>query len=362
MDMITCNVCSDIFRPRVLQKGERLMNDKSIKKVAFLVNTVILFLVFGLMGFFIMFDITFLTYFSIPTAMIYIVGYFLIKKDRLELYVRMVYFWLTLYMGLTTLCLGYGYGFHLYCLSMIPIIFVTEYLSYKIEGKPIPSVKVSIAIAVFYLICTGYVSYKGPIYDRDQSIAAFFWIFNAMIVFGFLIYYSNYLIRLVIYSENKLKDMALRDRLTGLYNRHYMLNYLEGLSKDDSAGVLAMADIDDFKKINDVYGHNAGDMVLESVSDKMTEVCTGCEISRWGGEEFLMYIPYKDPFYAEDLLEKLRVAIKDEEYTFEDKKINVTLTLGMSLRPVGFGIDEWIQDVDNKLYIGKKSGKNCLIK
>ena len=101
------------------------MDTKKAQKITYIVNTVILILVFGLMGFFYMCHATFLVYFSIPTAFVYIIGFYLIYSEKLDFYVRIVYLWLTLYMCTTTLCLGYNFGFHLYCMSMIPVIFVT---------------------------------------------------------------------------------------------------------------------------------------------------------------------------------------------------------------------------------------------
>ena len=332
----------------------------AVKKVTFLLNTVILLLVFGLMAFFTMCDVPFLTVFSVPTAMVYIIGYYLIHTGRLNLYVRMIYFWLTLYMGLTTLCLGYGYGFHLYCFSMIPIIFATEYLGHKLNMKCIKAIPVSIVIAVFYLACTGYVAYYGPIYERDQRYAAFFWSFNALTVFGFIIYYSNYMIKTIISSEDKLLEAAHTDRLTELHNRHYMLKYLNSLEIKDGNFTLAMSDIDSFKKINDTYGHNAGDEVLKAVSDKMREICTECEISRWGGEEFLLLFSC-EPDTAAMILEKLRKALESEPVIFDGISIKVTITIGIAESDSSYSIDQWIQEADNKLYFGKNSGKNRVV-
>ena len=106
-----------------------------LKKLTRLINTIILVMVFGLMGFFAISKATFMVWFSIPTALVYILGFFLIQNDRLDIYLRMVYGWLTLYMSLATVCLGYEFGFHLYCMSMIPIIFYTEYMAYKLGRK-----------------------------------------------------------------------------------------------------------------------------------------------------------------------------------------------------------------------------------
>ena len=336
------------------------MKSNDVKKTAFLVNAVILALVFGLMGFFIMCDADFLTYFSIPTAAVYVFGFFLISRDKLDIYVWMVYFWLTLYMSVTTLFLGYGYGFHLYCFSMIPVMFVTEYLSYKLHRRSMKAMTVSYIIAASYILCTGYVAYFGPLYERDQKYAAFFWIFNALIVFSFLIYYTNYMIKAVILSEEKLIEAAHIDRLTGLYNRHYMLDRLNSLPADEKQSLIAMADIDNFKRINDTYGHNGGDEVLKIIAQKLRSECKGCETARWGGEEFLILSEEPLPD-GKAMLESLRRSVESETVSFEGEEITVTITIGMAVRDIDQEVEKWIQSADSKLYFGKNSGKNRVI-
>ena len=336
------------------------MQLNNIRKIANTINSVILIMVFGLMGFFKMCDVDFLVYFSIPTAMVYIIGYILINKGMLTAYVRMVYFWLTFYMCVTTVCLGYTYGFHLYCFSMIPIAFVTEYMAYKLGTKGTKAMYMSIAISIMYIFCTGYVGIYGPVFYRDQKYAAFFWMFNAAIVFFFLIFYSSYLINMIITSEEKLKEIAHKDRLTKLYNRHYMIDHLESLPDGPDAGYLAMADIDNFKKINDVYGHNAGDLILKTVAEKLNGFCSGSVTSRWGGEEFLIYLP-ADGHDVLAVLDKVREEISKNVVHFEDKDISVTVTIGLYRRRDGQTIDEWVQQVDKNLYIGKNNGKNKVV-
>lgn len=336
------------------------MNITSIKKLTFVVNTVILILVFGLMFFFHLCNATFLTIFSIPTAVVYIIGYYLIHKEKLDIYVWIVYFWLTLYMGLTTICLGYSNGFHLYCFSMIPTIFVTEYMAYKLKKKSMKALHVSFAIAIFYLICTSYVSYFGPVYETNRNIATFLWIFNAISVFGFLIFYSNYLIKSITQSEEKLTEMAHMDRLTGLYNRHYMLRQLETVSVEQSGCFLAMVDIDFFKKINDSYGHNGGDKVLKAISELIKNECCNCTVSRWGGEEFLIFSASSLPD-GKEMLENLRKKVEETAIQFDGQDIYATITVGMSNKKSWQSIDLWIQDADNKLYQGKHNGRNVVI-
>lgn len=335
------------------------MEQDSVKKVAYIVNAVILLLVFGLMSFFSICKVTFMVWFSIPTAAIYLVGFVLIHRNRLAWYVRMVYFWLTLYMLCSTVCLGYGYGFHLYCFSMIPIIFVTEYISFKLGKTRLNAVIISMCIAAAYLTGTGYTAYFGSVYDLDQRTSAFFWVFNALCVFGFLIYYTRYLISNVISSEKKLVEIAHMDQLTQMYNRHYMLTCLEGLPQDATA-CLAIADIDNFKHINDTYGHNAGDVVLKTVAQKMKQACEGCTVGRWGGEEFLILAP-RLPEDTQVMLDNMRKLIAQEPVAFEEQRIPVTLTIGFTPRSRSLSIDEWVQEADKRLYIGKNNGKNQVV-
>ena len=334
---------------------------EEIKKLTYSINTVILLLVFGLAGFFALCHATFLVWFSIPTAMVYIIGYYLISREKLDVYVRMVYFWLTLYMCTTTVCLGYRFGFHLYCLSMIPIIFYTEYMAKKLGRKTINTVLASGNIVVAYLLSTGYASYTSPVYAVDERIAGVFWIFNSGVVLFFLIFYSGIMLKMITASENQLTDIAHTDRLTGLYNRHFMITKLETTLKEDKPQFIAMADIDHFKKINDTYGHNTGDYVLENVARIMKDVCKDCEISRWGGEEFVILSDGEADKDGVALLEKLRKAIESEDFFFEDQHIKVTITAGIASANDHTSVDLWVNDADEKLYFGKNNGRNRVV-
>ena len=335
------------------------MEAKNIGKLTYTVNTVILGLVVGLMIFFNICKATILVYFSIPTIFVYIVGYVLIYKKKLGLYVWLVYIWITIYMSLATICLGYKYGFHLYSLSMIPIIYYTNYIAYKLGQNRVKSAIFSFIIITSYMTCTIFVSFNGPIYEGNNIYEAVFWITNSIIVFWFLIFYTKRLIKTTIDSEEKLREMSLVDRLTGLYNRHYMMDKLETVADRNDNEVVAIIDIDDFKKINDKYGHNAGDYVLQHLSQVMRENCPDSVISRWGGEEFLLLI--NDNKNAIDMMEKLRATVEKTDFKYEKQSIKVSVTIGLADRGNETSIDKWVQNADDKLYKGKNSGKNVVI-
>ncbi|SDX84218.1 diguanylate cyclase (GGDEF) domain-containing protein [Ruminococcaceae bacterium YAD3003] len=327
-----------------------------LKKLTRLINTIILVMVFCLMGFFAISKATFMVWFSIPTALVYILGFFLIQNDRLDVYLRMVYGWLTLYMSLATVCLGYEFGFHLYCMSMIPIIFYTEYMAYKLGRKRVPAIVYSGLVIICYLLSTGYSSYFSPIYSVDGKISMLFWLVNSVIVLGFVTFYSYIMIDMTIKSDKLLTERANKDYLTKLYNRNYTMDKIKDAFADGQLYYIAMIDIDNFKRINDTYGHSAGDVVLKKVASVMETVCSDSTVARWGGEEFLIL-----SLTGSELIEKLRDEIENTPVEFEDQKIKVTVTAGVSSRE-GFGsVDKWIIAADEKLYYGKNNGKNRVV-
>ena len=332
------------------------MQYEDIKKLTYKINALILIMVFFLMGGFALCKATFLVWFSIPTALVYVYGFYLIRNDRLGKYVRIVYLWLTLYMSLTTLFLGNKFGFHLYTMSMIPILFTTEYLAYKVKSRKIETTFYAIPVVVMYMVSTIHAAYIGPVYDIDPIYAGFFWFSNSLVVIGLLTYYARLLIRQIIESDKKQTERANTDFLTHLYNRHFMMKRLNEAYDDDKDHYIAMIDVDDFKKINDIYGHSAGDEVLKKIAEAMNDVCRDCKVSRWGGEEFLILT---DEGSAP--IEKLRKAVEDIRLEYEGQIINVTITAGVEEKDKSKALNKWIVAADEKLYQGKQNGKNTVV-
>ena len=153
-----------------------------------------------------------------------------------------------------------------------------------------------------------------------------------------------------------LTERANKDYLTKLYNRNYTMDKIKDAFADGQLYYIAMIDIDNFKRINDTYGHSAGDVVLKKVASVMETVCSDSTVARWGGEEFLIL-----SLTGPELIEKLRDEIENTPVEFEDQKIKVTVTAGVSSRE-GFGsVDKWIIAADEKLYYGKNNGKNRVV-
>ena len=163
-----------------------------------------------------------------------------------------------------------------------------------------------------------------------------------------------------------IKDLIYNDPLTGLYNRRAGRNELskymdkaDGQAKD--VVTIALGDIDFFKKVNDTYGHECGDMVLVTVSEMMKRYLKDRGFcSRWGGEEFLLV--YKgDLQTVKDNLESMMEELRQLTFTYEEHSFSVTMTFGLTQYQTGDSVDGLVKKADDLLYRGKSGGRNQIV-
>ena len=164
----------------------------------------------------------------------------------------------------------------------------------------------------------------------------------------------------------ELEKYVNYDTLTHLLNRRSMSNYLEAAHRHARTGkatfCLLMIDIDDFKKVNDTYGHDCGDEVLKYVAGTVsTGVRKNDNVFRWGGEEILVLIN-ADEDRAVAVAERIRHNIeKNIVHYRDDLLVQVTVTIGVSSYKGNKSIQEMMEDADAKLYYGKRNGKNQVV-
>lgn len=158
---------------------------------------------------------------------------------------------------------------------------------------------------------------------------------------------------------------ALRDPLTGLFNRGFFFEgihqAMEHLKRDGEAFAVAMLDLDDFKRVNDTYGHRMGDLVLQKVAKVLMRGLRPYDTAaRFGGEEFVIILRGIERDIALRIVERLRTSIHDLDFPVENgETVHVTATFGLVMvREAGRGLDEVIETVDRAMYEGKRSGKN----
>lgn len=222
-----------------------------------------------------------------------------------------------------------------------------------------------IDIALFIIIIT-------MIMFITTSVATYSTEFKLRLIYSFLT--VTFLSALYEYSRmqsykhilelsNKYQQLAHYDPLTQLSNRRHALDIL----KREQARVLRnqeplsiiLCDVDHFKKINDKFGHNAGDAVLVELAALFTESIREQDcVARWGGEEFLFILPQTPPKNAHVFAEKIKGRVQNHLFDDENNSIALTISMGISQLHSNHNIDEVINIADKYLYQAKDAGRN----
>ncbi len=154
------------------------------------------------------------------------------------------------------------------------------------------------------------------------------------------------------------------DDLTQLPNRALFYSILEKeyakLIREDNKNCIVFVDIDHFKKVNDTYGHPAGDIVLKKIAEKLSlSIRAYDSIGRYGGEEFLIFLPKTHIIEAKEIIERIRKKIQDLVININSElSINVTCSFGLSSFTLDKSLSEIIQNADKALYMAKENGRN----
>jgi two-component system cell cycle response regulator len=167
----------------------------------------------------------------------------------------------------------------------------------------------------------------------------------------------------IVELEEKLRLQATRDPLTGLLNRAAILERLTlelaRSSREETSISVGMADLDHFKRVNDTYGHAAGDAVLRETAARMVAKLRPYDlIGRYGGEEFIFVFPQCDAAKAGAIAERLRVFISDEPVTFGSRGLIVTASIGIASSLGSRNADLLIREADTALFRAKHGGRN----
>jgi diguanylate cyclase (GGDEF)-like protein len=170
-----------------------------------------------------------------------------------------------------------------------------------------------------------------------------------------------------VIALDNLRQDSVRDSLTGCFNRAHALDVLEGnLRRANRTGFpvsIMMIDVDDFKRINDRYGHVPGDAVLTAVADQLHDMLRQSDLRcRLGGDEFLVILPDTPLEDAMRVAESVRHAIEEVVIPSVRGKVKITASIGVAAAACGGSVDvpAFIDRADVALYRAKQAGRNCV--
>ncbi|WP_165942924.1 GGDEF domain-containing protein [Marinomonas flavescens] len=165
-------------------------------------------------------------------------------------------------------------------------------------------------------------------------------------------------------NTEKFRRLSTIDNLTDIYNRRYFFEISQDIIlssyMERKKASLLMIDVDHFKKVNDNYGHHAGDFILMSLVKEIEAIIRKEDIfARIGGEEFAILLNHTSLYDAKSIAEKIRISIENEIFYYNTTQIKITLSIGLSdLNEENTLIEHLYKKADQQLYIAKKKGRN----
>ena len=344
------------------------------------------------------FKVMFLAYFNIGSVLFYIttgiIAGFEKAAHHFMTLVSLIFSEIVIHAVLCTIFLGVDVVFILYPICSLPVfvyymffytkrsIFLRAIIIYIVSS--ILMLGMSVALAEInggtILSSIAVLSRQEKTIFRVVNIT-----FATIMLYGFtMMFYVE--MSILMNKQRKLteelKFTATHDALTGLTNRRSFWDYFENNEtiRNNKHYSIAMGDLDNFKSINDTYGHGCGDLVLKSVAQIIINSTTSDEIvCRWGGEEMvIVFAGERSAGY--NRLEGIRKQIEALCLTYEGLSVNVTMTFGfadceeisraisenelndaLDTSSVRVGIESLISMADKRLYVGKRSGKNKIV-
>ena len=311
-----------------------------------------------------------MAYINMISILIYI-GLFFLNKTEHKIIVAWCILWdIFMHAVVATVFMGYNSGYFFWIISLFSMLFVSFYVPItNAFAKGMAVVYGTLTIVAFvalkYLADYGYLPDK---YVPSPGVSGVLFVANAIIASSIVV------IQLIVYSHHMnrynatLKRMNDTDYLTGLYNRKSMIalfnKEVDRMDKGESGDIsIAILDIDFFKKINDTYGHNAGDEILIDLADIFRSEGEGkYTVGRWGGEEFVILGSYElsyDDFCKE--LENLNKKIAGTGFIADNNELTVTVSIGAAHYESGMTIVDIVKRADDRLYEAKETGRNKVI-
>ncbi len=321
-------------------------------------------------------DIKPLFWYNMGVVLLYLyIALVAVQKEHYQFSVVMVYVEVLTCSIISSFMLGWNWGFSMYALAMIPATYYLTYTLARVKKKILLPTLMSAGIGICYILTRAICGRIDPLYDgniRWGNMQISFYYFNIIIAYFMLLLFSTMFAVENLHMQRKLErenvflgEAASIDPLTNMLNRRSMNSRLKSaIESADTEGTalgIILIDLDDFKHVNDTYGHDCGDEILISIAQIIARN-VGCEnaICRWGGEEILIMIQ-DDLTVTKGIAEQICKDVETSVVVHKGQEIKVTLTAGLAEYKSGQGLRALIEEADHNMYYGKQSGKNRVV-
>ena len=314
-----------------------------------------------------------LVVFNIGSVITYLRCVYIIKygyeKELIKTF-YITYLEIILHSFVAAVFVGWRFGFTQYIVGLIPFGYYMCVTLIQDKKKYIIPTILGFSALFAFIFCRMISLFLGSIYQLDVStgVELAIYIYNTLCNFGFLFLVTFVFIMDMQAAANILRtqnialdNMASIDPLTGLHNRRRMQDFFDEAIEKEEDFSLIMCDIDNFKKVNDTYGHDFGDVVLKEISQIIgQQVNENGHVCRWGGEEILILCNVKLNKTCE-IAENIRSQVENHVFSLHETSIHCSLTLGIATHRPGNTVEDTITHADRRLYYGKHNGKNRVV-
>jgi diguanylate cyclase (GGDEF)-like protein len=315
-------------------------------------------------------DIKPLLYFNILSVIVYFFCILLCHYGIIMPVYISIFTEVSLYAATSVYFIGWDCGSPYFLFAIIPILIYFGSYLFKGNQRWIIVILISITLALFAFLYLRRgqmvpVFLVAPIVKAILMLFTTFSMAISVIFYNVIyIYSSEYELNRLEEENDQLSAESKEDTLTHLLNRRGFMPIITEIANRSNEATFSVAfcDIDNFKRINDSYGHDCGDEVLRHITKIIVGMMQGCEVCRWGGEEIIILMRGYDLTTAKNKLEDIRKTIENSPTTFYNKRISATLTIGVEEYSDSYqDVEDLIKVADERMYYGKQHGKNIVI-
>lgn len=358
---------------RVIQGEVQLSNDLKFS----VLNVLIALVHVVILAMFVIEEVWPLVVYNAIIIVVYLLGVpLIVKKKRYTTDFLLIYAEVIFHAVLATMLVGWNANYMCYTITEVAAVYYMCYTLPRIKNELASATCVTVLIVVAYFATRAASLHFGALWpgieEASKDVVTFCSIFNSAVAFSVVYIFSVLFAAELRFMKNQLTaqkdeiaDYAITDALTTLMNRAAFSAY-EDILKEEiefEGGVycMLMLDIDNFKKFNDTYGHDCGDEVLCKVAGVVKDDIRNVDHAfRWGGEEILVVVRAEKRI-ATSVAERIRSDIEKLALYYGGKEITITVTIGVAQWKPGEAVEEVIKIADERLYLGKTTGKNCVI-
>ncbi len=298
--------------------------------------------------------------FNVGSVLLYGFCIHLAQHGRERLAMIFVQVEVLVHAGVAVMYLGWDSGFHYYVFCLIPPLVA-------VPGGP--AFRRLLFLAVCASLYLGFDMASGmltPAMSLTPEVLYRFRAFNIVASLAILGYLTLLMRALFMRAEMRLTDIATTDLLSGLYTRRHGLTLINReMDRSAEAGTslaFVLADIDDFKQVNDRHGHEVGDHLVAAIGKRMRSAIRRDDmVVRWGGDEFLLILPGQDIVSARATAERVQHSVAADPVSVDDLQLRVGMTCGVVQYSVGDTVEDCLRAADAALYEGKRRGRNQVV-